>query len=222
MDICNSSHCTSSVIVTIWTFSCLHCIFLIKKWPEIKVKVNLILFCIYTVYIYILAPSLAPLLGCNPIIFWTQRLHVQRFPVLIFLLLSMAANEVQLEIQPQSPVQFCMLLLKNAMSLSTEHLSGCVRHSNSAWTISSIDALAKAVFLWSPKDLRHDTWVSVERHLLCDRSWSVSLLSSPTPPMIETPTHANTPPSPVSIGITALLRSGAEQGLVEEIDVSLI
>lgn len=108
------------------------------------------------------------------------------------------------------------------MALKTELLSGCVWHSKGVWSIPSIDALAKAVFLWSRKDLRHDTWVSMEKHLLCDRSWSVSLLSSPTPPMIETPMHTHTPQSPVTIGITASLRTGAVQGLVEEIDTSLI
>lgn len=52
--------------------------------------------------------------------------------------------------------------------------------SNSARCTSSIDTLAKALFLWSREDLRRDTWVSMEKYLLCDRSSSVSLLSSLT------------------------------------------
>lgn len=82
------------------------------------------------------------------------------------------------------------------MAFNTEHQSDSVcGSSKSIWSISSIDALAEAVFLWSRKDLRHDTWVSMEKHLLCDRTCSVSLLSSPTPEMIETPptqTHTHT------------------------------
>lgn len=115
------------------------------------------------------------------------------------------------------------------MAFNTEHQIGVCGSSKSGWsTISSIDALAKAVFLWSRKDLRHDTWVSMEKHLLCDRSCCVSLLSSTTRAKIETPlrkptdTHAHTPQSHVTIGLAASLRTRAAQGLVEEIDMSLI
>lgn len=59
----------------------------------------------------------------------------------------------------------------------------------------------KLYFYKAEKDLRRDTWVSVEEPLLHDRDWSVSMLSAPTTENDRTPPHTPFPDTFVTCNI---------------------